>query len=144
MALAESLNGTATAGFCPVTLQTFNELNARISADTLYETAVTFNGGRRSFESHKLNNITMIVELSGHIVTHLTSNFHVVSPDKCRIFTVSLAVEEDNRNAFLHSFVDNRRNGMGLIGRDNQQIDTVFYELFYLLDLSFIVIVGQK
>ena len=86
----------------------------------------------------------MIVELSGHIVTHLTSNFHVVSPDKCRIFTVSLAVEEDNRNAFLHSFVDNRRNGMGLIGRDNQQIDTVFYELFYLLDLSFIVIVGRS
>ena len=86
----------------------------------------------------------MIVELSGHIVTHLTSNFYVVRPDKCRIFTVSLAVEEDNRNAFLHSFVDNRRNGMGLIGRDNQQIDTVFYELFYLLDLSFIVIVGRS
>ena len=86
----------------------------------------------------------MIVELSGHIVTHLTSNFYVVCPYKGRIFTVGLAVKEDNRNAFLYGFVDNGRNCMGLIGRDDQQIDTVFYELFYLLDLSFVVIVGRS
>ena len=86
----------------------------------------------------------MIAHQSCHIVAHSASHFHIIGTYKCGVVTIRFTVEENYRNPFLHCFVDNRRNGIGLIGRDDEQIDTLTDELLYLLNLPFIVIIGRS
>ena len=82
--------------------------------------------------------------LSGHKVAHLPAYFLVVRPDEGRVCTVCAAVEKDNGNAFLHGFVDNGRDGVRLIGRNDQQVYAFFDELFYLSDLQRVVVIGRS
>ena len=121
-----------------------DELDARIFADALHETAVPVGCRRGAFQSHDFDNGAAMACLSGHKVAHLPAYFHVVRPDEGRVCTVCAAVEKDNGNAFLHGFVDNGRDGVYLIGRNDQQVYAFFDELFYLSDLQRVVVIGRS
>ena len=67
----------------------------------------------------------------------------VVGTDKGGIFPrTGLALENNNRDTFVVSTVNGGRDGLHLIGCNNQQVDTLIHKTVNLLHLTLVAIVS--
>ena len=57
--------------------------------------------------------------------------------------TVGPAVEDYHRYSLVVCLLYDRSQGIGRVGRDNEQVNTISYEALYLAYLLLVVIVGR-
>ena len=140
--LHHSAHQPPSAALCPVSTLHAHHLNAWVVLHHRNETLMTFPCRRRAFQSSNLQHLTLATQSRCHKLGKHTSHLHVVGTDESSIFfRISLSVKQNHRNPAVVSLINNRGNGMHLIRRHDQQIDSLRHKLINLANLQFVIIV---
>ena len=138
------LDGVVGRRFGPVTLQGGNHLDTGMLGNSLPETVMALDGGRRALEAHHLDNSATFIQSSGDILSHQVPHLIVVGTHIGSVFLgVGLALKYDDRDALIIGPIDGWRNRRYLVGGHNQQVNPSLDKAVNLLDLPLVAIVGH-
>ena len=127
----------------PVALQRGGKPDAGILFQRIEEPVVAVYGGRGAFQSHHLYHRALAVQLCGDVTPHLTPHIIVVGTDVGGVFLGGgLAVKDDDGDAHIVGTVYGGRDGGHLVGRHDEQVNALAYELVNLFYLLCVVIIG--
>ena len=128
---------------CPVALQCRHQSDIGIGFQRIRKTIVSFDGGRRAFQTHDLHHVALSFQTGGNVFAHHTPHLVIIGTDKGRVFLgIGFPFENNDRDALIVGSVDGGRNGGHLVGGNNQQVDACINQTVNLLYLSFIAVVG--
>ena len=106
---------------------------------------MAFIGRRRTDQSSDLKDGAPSPEALGHMVSQHIPDLVIVRADKGRVFRrIRLSVKEDYRDTGVVDLVDFLGKRVGLVGRDDQQVDAGGGQTVNLTLLQFTVIVGRN
>ena len=103
------------------------------------------DGRRRIFKTTYLYYTSLSIQALGDIIANQFTQQIVVTTDKSSILLrLRLTVDKNHRNALLLCSFEGRRNGIHLIGRNDEQTDTLVDKVIDLRQLTGIVIIGRS
>ena len=103
------------------------------------------DGRRRIIKTTYLNDTSLSIQALGDIIANQFTQQIVVTTDKsCILLRLRLTVDKNHRNALLLCSFEGRRNGIHLIGRNDEQTDTLVDKVIDLRQLTVIVVIGRS
>ena len=140
-----SFHHLRTALLLPVTRFGSHNLQIGIGIQSINKTTMAVDGRRRIIKTTYLKDTSLAIQALGDIIANQFTQQIVVATDKSSILLrLRLTVNKNHRNALLLCSFEGRRNGIHLIGRNDEQTDTLVDKVIDLRQLTVIVIIGRS
>ena len=120
----------------PVRVDAGNDPDALVRRNGLLETQAPVEDRRRAGASHDLHDLpSLAAQQVGDVLPGLLADQPVVGADKEGVVVAHHgAVQEDDRDALVR-LRDNGCQRLGVVGRDDEEVDPAIQELSHVLDL---------
>ena len=140
-----SFHHLRTALLLPVARLGSHNLQIGVGIQSINKTAMAVDGRRRIVKTTYLYDTSFSFQALGDIIANQFTQQIVVTTDKSSILLrLRLTVDKNHRNALLLCSFEGRRNGIHLIGRNDEQTDTLVDKVIDLRQLTVIVVIGRS
>ncbi|CDC25892.1 unknown [Prevotella sp. CAG:386] len=103
------------------------------------------DGRRRIVKTTYLYYTSLSIQALSDIIANQFTQQIVVTTDKSSILLrLRLTIDKNHRNALLLCSFEGRRNSIHLIGRNDEQTDTLVDKVIDLRQLTVIIVIGRS
>ena len=106
---------------------------------------MTLDGWRRTLQSHDFHDASLAMQLASDVFAHDASHLVVVGTDEgSKLLRAGLTLKDDNGDSFVISPINGWRDGLHLVGGNDEQVDATGHQRVNLFYLAFIAIIGSS